>query len=157
LWLARRAARRRCARPPLGRGGTGMSTDFNKLRIGFMNRVLAPSVSGEAFKLAHLICYRYMNRESRTAFVSQETPAGDLGATVRTVQYRLDVLAPLGLSIERGNGRGRASSYRIDERRNLESAFEGEKAETDFTLSGAKGRNFPQERAKFSARKGETN
>jgi hypothetical protein len=94
-----------------------MKTDFNKLHACFMHRVCAPSVPALALKLAYLICFRYLNRESRAAFVSQETLARDLGATVRTVRRLADILESAGLTIAQGNGRGRASSYWIDEER----------------------------------------
>jgi hypothetical protein len=141
--------------------------DYNKLRADFVNRACSSStIPHAAFRLAHLICFKYMNRESRVAFVSQETLARDLNATVRTVQYLLDALEPLGLTIERGNGRGRASSYRIGERRTSMSAIEDEKDdtgdtlydekdETGCTLSGQKGEISSKERVKFSAKKGE--
>ena len=103
------------------------TTDFNKIRAGFMQRASAPNIPHAAFKLAWLIAYRYMNRESGTARPAQETLARDLNVSVRTVQRLLDILERHGLVIVPGDGRGHASSYCLDpERATRASSFHTE-------------------------------
>jgi hypothetical protein len=93
---------------------TTSSKEFNQIRATFMQRASARGVSATACKLAYLITFKYMNTTARLAFVAQETLAADLETSVRTVQRLLNVLEPLGLAIELGNGRGKASTYRIE-------------------------------------------
>ena len=88
--------------------------DFNKARASFMERASDPHILPHAFKLAWLLCYRYMNRESGTAHPAQDTLARDLNISIRTVQRLLDILRPLGLGIAPGDGRGKASTYWLD-------------------------------------------
>jgi hypothetical protein len=116
----------------LATGGCVMTAaapkDFNKTRAAFMERVSAPNIPPHALKLAWLIAYRYMNRETRLAHPSQETLARDLGIEIRSVRRLLDILERMGLVIASGLGRGNASSYWIDpEKVTTESAFRGEK------------------------------
>jgi len=92
-----------------------MSTEsYNKTRAAFMLRALAPHVLPHAFKLAYLICYKYMNRETRTARPAQETLARDLNVSDRTVRRLADVLKPLGLTVVPGHGPNQANSYWIE-------------------------------------------
>jgi hypothetical protein len=91
-----------------------MSDSFNKARAAFMQRASAPSIPHAAFKLAWLLAYRYMNRESQTARPAQGTLARDLNLSIRTVQRLLDILEALGLVIVLGHGPNRASTYWID-------------------------------------------
>jgi hypothetical protein len=93
---------------------TDTAESFNKVRAAFMQRVSAPRVTPFALKLAYLIAFKYMNRESRTARPAQETLARDLNVSVRTVQRLLDILQPLGLAIVLGHGPNRASTYWIE-------------------------------------------
>ena len=95
-------------------------SDLNKIRAAFMQRASAPNIPHAAFKLGWLIAYRYMNRESGTAFVAQETLARDLNVTSRTVQTsarhpaaartchrarpRTEPAAPIGLIRKGGTG-----------------------------------------------------
>ena len=90
------------------------AAEFNKLRAAFMHRASAPNIPHAVFKVAWLIAYRYMNRETRTARPSQTTLAADLAVSIRTVQRLLDILQPLGLVIVPGHGPNRASTYWID-------------------------------------------
>jgi hypothetical protein len=90
------------------------SADFNKTRAAFMRRVSAPDITPYALKLAYLIAFKYMNRESQTAFVGQDTLANDLKVSDRHVRRLLDLLQPLGLVIVLGHGPNRASTYWID-------------------------------------------
>ena len=87
---------------------------FNKTRAAFMQRASSPSILPLALKLAYLIAFKYMNRESRVAFVAQETLARDLNVTDRHVRRLADILQPLGLVVAPGLGRGKASTYWID-------------------------------------------
>jgi Helix-turn-helix domain len=91
--------------------------NFNKTRIVFMERVGAPNVPPIAFKLAHLILYKYANRTTGLSYPSQTTLAADLGSSIRTVQRLLDVLERHGMMIIRGDGRGQSSRYWIDPQR----------------------------------------
>jgi hypothetical protein len=90
------------------------SPEFNKLRAGFMRRASAPNINPFALKLAYVIAFKYLNRESRVAFVGQDTLARDLNVTPRTIRTLLDILEPLGLTIIPGHGPNRASTYWID-------------------------------------------
>jgi hypothetical protein len=91
------------------------SEDFNRIRADFMRRASAPSVLPQAFKLAYLIAFKYMNVERRFTFVAQETLAADLVVTVRHVRRLIDLLQPLGLAVAPAHGRDRATTYRIKE------------------------------------------
>ena len=91
-----------------------MSADLNKIRAVFMQRVSAPSILPLALKLAYLIAFKYMNRDSGVAFVGQETLARDLGVSTRHVRRLADMLQPLGLVIVLGHGPNQASTYWID-------------------------------------------
>jgi Helix-turn-helix domain len=88
--------------------------DFNKTRAAFMQRASAPKVPHAAFKLAYLIAFKFMNRETRTARPAQETLARDLNVSIRTVQRLIDMLQPLGLVVVPGHGPNRASTYWLD-------------------------------------------
>src|SRR5262245_43720724 len=88
--------------------------EFNKARGDFMRRASAPNLTPYALKLAYLLCYKYMNRETRIARPAQDTLARDLNVSVRTVQRLLDILRPLGLVIVLGHGPNRASTYWIE-------------------------------------------
>jgi hypothetical protein len=107
---------------------------FNKTRAAFMQRASAPNVPPVAFKLAWLIAYKYMNRETQTARPAQETLARDLNVSVRHVRRLADMLEPLGLVIAPGHGPNRSSTYWIDpdkatgpQKRTRESSIEAEK------------------------------
>ena len=91
--------------------------DLNKTRAAFMERASAPHIPPHALKLAYLIAFKYMNRQSRTARPAQGTLARDLNVSVRTVQRLLDLLQPVGLVVVPGDGRGKASTYWIDPER----------------------------------------
>jgi hypothetical protein len=93
---------------------TTTAADLNKTRAAFMQRVSAPNIPPHAFKLAWLIGYRYINRDTRVTFVAQATIARDLNVSVRSVQRLLDILQPLGLMIAVGHGPNRASTYWIN-------------------------------------------
>jgi hypothetical protein len=88
--------------------------DFNKTRSAFMRRASAPNVTPFALKLAYVVAFKYMNRETQTARPAQETLAADLNVSIRTVQRLLDILQPLGLVIVPGHGPNRASTYWIE-------------------------------------------
>ncbi len=91
--------------------------DFNKTRALFMERVGAPNVPPIAFKLAHLILYKYANRATGLSYPSQTTLAADLGTSIRTVQRLLDILERHGLVVVPGDGRGQSSRYWIHPQR----------------------------------------
>src|SRR5262249_55831538 len=102
-------------------GACAMSTgnpqtiaSFNKIRAAFMQRASSPHILPLALKLAYLIAFKYMNRESRMAYPPQETLARDLGVSIRHVRRLADILQPLGLVVVPGDGRGNASTYWID-------------------------------------------
>jgi hypothetical protein len=107
-----------------------------------MQRASAPGIPASALKLAYLIAFKYMNRDTRSTFVGQDTLAADLDTTDRSVRNLLAILRPLGLAIEPGNGRGKASVYRI------EAIGEGEKRKRD----AAKGGNSATEKVETSFR-----
>ena len=90
------------------------SASFNQIRAAFMQRASAPNVAPFALKLAYVIAFKYMNRETQTARPAQETLARDLNVTSRTIRTLLDILEPLGLTIIPGHGPNRASSYCLD-------------------------------------------
>ena len=87
---------------------------FNKIRAAFMQRASAPHITPYALKLAYLIAFKYMNRESGVAGPAQETLAADLKVTDRHVRRLLDILQPLGLVVVPGYGPGQSSTYWID-------------------------------------------
>jgi len=104
--------------------------ELNSIRTAFLQRVAAPSIPHAAFKLAWLLAFKYMNRETQTARPAQATLAHDLNVSIRTVQRLLDILEPLGLIIVPGDGRGLASTYCIDaERATRVSSFSAEKGD----------------------------
>jgi hypothetical protein len=124
---------------------TSTTTDLNKTRIAFMERASAPHIPPHAFKLAWLIAYRYMNRDSQTARPAQNRLARDLNVSDRHVRRLLDILRPLGLGITPGDGRGKASSYWLDpltstgaERRTPTSTFTGQKVDKKGGLQATK-------------------
>ncbi len=88
--------------------------NFNQVRAAFMHRAAAPNLPPHALKLAYVLCFKYMNRETQTARPAQETLARDLNVSSRTVRTLLDILQPLGLVIVPGHGPNRSSSYWID-------------------------------------------
>ena len=101
------AARRRQAKP-----------DLNKTRAAFMQRASVPNINPFALKLAYLLAFKYMNRETGTARPAQETLACDLNVTSRTVRTLLYILQPLGLVIVPGTAQiGRAPTGSIPKRR----------------------------------------
>jgi hypothetical protein len=103
---------------------------LNEVRAAFMQRIAAPSIPPHALKLAYLIAFKYLNRQTWTARPAQDTLAADLNVSVRTVQRLLDILEPLGLTVVPGDGRGRASTYSIDpERATRVSSFEAQKGD----------------------------
>jgi hypothetical protein len=106
---------------------TAAAESFNQVRAAFMRRASAPNVTPFALKLAYVLAFKYMNRESRTAFVAQDTLAHDLNVTERHVRRMLDILQPLGLVVVLGHGPNRASTYWIDpdkaEKRTTESGY----------------------------------
>ena len=90
------------------------SSSFNQVRAAFMRRASAPNVTPFALKLAYVLAFKYMNRETGIARPAQETLARDLNVTSRTIRTLLDILEPLGLTIIPGHGPNRSSSYCID-------------------------------------------
>jgi hypothetical protein len=96
------------------RRDTRKTDDLNAVRAAFMQRASAPHINPFAFKLAYLIAFKYLSRESRTTFVAQQTLARDLNVTTRTVRTLLDILQPLGLVVAPGHGPNRASTYWLD-------------------------------------------
>jgi hypothetical protein len=107
-------------------------SDFNKIRSAFRRRASAPNVTPFALKLAYLLAFKYMNKETQTARPAQETLARDLNVDERSIRRLLDILQPLGLTVVPGNGRGLASSYCIDPER----ATRDRKADTRVHLFG---------------------
>jgi hypothetical protein len=120
------------------------TADLNTIRAAFMRRASAPHISAFALKLAYLLAYKHMDIESRTARLSQETLARDLGdVTVRTVQRMLNVLRPLGLAIVHGHGPNRSSTYWIDP----------DKATPQSPIGGGKGDSGRQRRRHLTTEK----
>jgi hypothetical protein len=119
-----------------------MSKELNARRAAFMQRASAPHITPYALKLAYLISYKYMNRETGTARPAQETLADDLNVSIRTVQRLLDILRPLGLVVVLGHGPKRASTYWIDpgaEKTTPVSPIEPEKTTPVSPITGRKG------------------
>jgi hypothetical protein len=123
--------------------------EHSEARIAFLRRASGPDIPPLAFKLAYLIAFKYMNRSTGTAHPSQETLAKDLDASDRTVRRLLTMLEPLGLAIDPGDGRGNASTYRLETRTNdpsLDGPKKGDmgdlfspiKADADVHLSDTK-------------------
>src|SRR5258706_124208 len=84
-------------------------------RIEFMSRAI--QISGNAHKLASLLCWKYGSRGG-PIFPSQATLAADLGVTDRTIRNLLKELIPIGLkvTIKRGPRGGEPKSfYSFDE------------------------------------------
>jgi hypothetical protein len=52
--------------------------EFNNRRIAFVERARAPELAASVFKLAHLIAFGHMNRQTQTAIVGQDTLATEL-------------------------------------------------------------------------------
>src|SRR5262245_23859173 len=113
-------------------------TNFNKARAEFMRRVTAPAVIPFAFKLAYLLAFKYVNRQTQVAFVSQDRLAADLAVSTRTVRRMLDILKPLGLTIVPGDGRSNASTYWVGpERGTPVSTFSAQKGGQERWTLGA--------------------
>jgi hypothetical protein len=135
----------------------GTQADFNKIRAAFMQRVSAPHILPHAFKLAWLLAYRYMNRETLTARPAQETLARDLNVSIRTVQRLLDILEPLGLTVIPGDGRGHASTYAIDpERATRVSSFRAKRVTPVSPIDDEKGDIRRQKGRHPATEKGDT-
>jgi hypothetical protein len=136
------------------------TAEFNKARARFMARVSAPELPALALKLAYVIAFKRMHTDTQTLFIGQEELADEINADERTVRNLLPILQSCGLSIERGNGRGNASTYRIEpdaERRKPEAAFTPERRASRSAFKGerrkfetAKGGNLAQEKAETS-------
>ena len=68
--------------------------NFNRVRAAFMRRAAAPNIPPHALKLAYVLCFKYMNRETRTARPAQETLAPRSQRLARALSERLlDILA----------------------------------------------------------------
>ncbi|KWV50484.1 hypothetical protein AS156_14255 [Bradyrhizobium macuxiense] len=142
---------------------TSTAADFNKTRAAFMEHVSARDIPAQALKLAYLIAFKYMNRESRDARPSQDRLADDLAVTVRTVQRLLDILRPLGLIVIPGHGPNQASTYRLEEKATPMSPIEAENTTPMSPIEEGKGdipcsnrRHLVREKATFGAGKGDT-
>jgi hypothetical protein len=130
-------------------------TDHNKVRAAFMRRASAPHVHPYAFKLAYMIGFKYMNRETRVAFVGQETLARDLNVSTRTIKRLLDILKPLGLTIAPGHGPNSANSYWIDpEKGTPVSSIHAEKGTPVSSIEPGKGDSRRQKRGQPVQEKG---
>jgi hypothetical protein len=110
--------------------------EFNKTRAAFMRRASAPNITSFALKLAYVICFKYMNRETGIARPAQETLASDLNVDERTIRRLLGILQPLGLTVIPGNGRGMASVYCLDPERATRETPEKRTPESTFTSKG---------------------
>ena len=124
------------------------SFEFSKTRAAFMQLASAPELSPFVLKLAYLIAFKYMNKETGMAIIRQETLALDLKVQERSVRNYLSILRKFGLQVDVGNGRGIASVYRLagvpvpdhkdgtqeppfaSKRRHLGTAFSGQKGGT---------------------------
>ena len=104
---------------------------FNKVRARFMARVSAPERSPFALKLAYIIAFKRMNRDTQVLFIGLDELAKELGTNERTVRRMLPTLRACGLQIERGDGRGHANAYWF--------AAEAERGTPKSTFKGAKG------------------
>jgi hypothetical protein len=143
------------------------TTDFNKTRAAFMQRASAPNITPFALKLAYLIAFKYMNRETRTARPAQETLARDINVSIRHVRRLADILEPLGLVIVLGHGPNQASTYWIDPdkaagtaaakpKRTRESAIEPEKRTQESAIADRKADSHATEYRTPRARKADS-
>jgi hypothetical protein len=110
-----------------------------------MARVSAPERSPFALKLAYVIAFKRMNRDTQVLFIGLDELAKELNATERTVQRLLPTLRACGLSIEQGGGRGHANAYWFaaeTERATPVSSVKAEKATPVSPFKGAKGRHL---------------
>src|SRR6266446_2938133 len=122
---------------------------FNEMRAKFNERVRSYAISAgahAAFTLANYIAFDLLRPTKQSNFISHEELAKAVNMGVRTVQRLLAELVPLGLVVEPGNGRGKASVYRIGPAKGV----------TDDTLSDEKGDIQRQERAPSDDKKGVT-
>jgi Helix-turn-helix domain len=114
-----------------------MADSFTKMKFDClvqiaMDRCLPPLASSLA-----IILTEYINRQSRTAWPTQETLANRLGVTIRAVQKVTKALEDKGhLSVTVARGRHKPNVYRfIQKNTNTRSCFQSEKHEQSFAFS----------------------
>ena len=127
---------------------------YNKMRADFVRRAMMASdvVPALGRVLAWLIAYEYRDHRDWKAIRSHKQIARDLGGVdEKTVSRRVAPLLPLGLHVVPGDGRGRASTYTIEDhggkggrasppfsgkRQASESTFQGQKVDSSFRKAG---------------------
>jgi biotin operon repressor len=92
-------------------------SDFNRQRAEF-NTLVRRYVARRklpwlVFGLANHIAFDELKPNKQSAFISQEELAAAMNTSVRNVRRALTVLEPLGLAIQAGRGRGKASVYQL--------------------------------------------
>jgi hypothetical protein len=90
-----------------------MASDFARRRFEWLDQVLADrEITPAGFQVAYAIS-SHVNRDSGSAFPSQETLASKIGITVRGVRNLTDALAVRGhLQITESRGRGHSIRYK---------------------------------------------
>src|SRR6266436_3768334 len=134
---------------------------FNEMRAKFNERVRSYAISAgahAAFTLANYIAFDLLRPTKQSNFISHEELAKAVNMGVRTVQRLLAELVPLGLVVEPGNGRGKASVYRIGPAKGVtdDTLSQVGNHATGDTLSDEKGDIQRQERAPSDDKKGVT-
>ncbi len=134
---------------------------FNEMRAKFNERVRRYAISAgahAAFTLANFIAFDLLRPTKQSNFISQEELAKAVNMGIRTVQRLLAELVPLGLVVEPGNGRGKASVYRIGPAKGVTDGTLSQVGNhaTGDTLSDEKGAIERQERAPSDDKKGVT-
>ena len=92
-------------------------SELTKFKIDFYaDLVRNRSLSATDLSVAWLLIFKYLNRESMTAWPSAETLAADLGRTVGTVRRSIGRLTTPGgyFIVARGGGRGQSNRYRAN-------------------------------------------
>jgi hypothetical protein len=88
-------------------------TSFTSLKLNWLEQVaLDPNLLASALRVVALLCARYLNSTSGTAWPSEPRMAADIGMTDRGIRKAISSLAEAGhLKIERGRGRGNTNKY----------------------------------------------
>src|SRR5690606_16162303 len=81
-------------------------------RLDWIDAVaLDPRVPAQAFRLAHVLQSRFVNRKTGEAWPSQTTLADMLKVSERQVRYHLDHLVERGWLERKRGGRGNTNRY----------------------------------------------
>jgi hypothetical protein len=98
---------------PVTKATSPPGDSFTRERLAWLEQVAADgTLPALAARLAIVLCARYFNRASRTAWPAIATLAGDLGMAPRSIQRIVAAMSPRHLSVEAGGGRSATNTYR---------------------------------------------